>query len=48
MPSTNLPDPELAPKAHVEGRTSDVQRAFLFLLGDLCACSALSLSFDAA
>jgi hypothetical protein len=25
MPSTNYPHPELAPKAHVEGRTTDLQ-----------------------
>jgi hypothetical protein len=27
MPSTNHPHPELAPKAHVEGRSIDVQRS---------------------
>jgi hypothetical protein len=28
MPSTIYPHPELAPKAHVEGRTIDLQRCF--------------------
>jgi hypothetical protein len=44
MPSTNHPHPELAPKAHVEGRTIDLQRSLLFFLCGLCASSASSAS----
>jgi hypothetical protein len=43
MPSTIHPHPELAPKAHVEGRTIDLQSVFLlFCLSLLGACAPAS------